>query len=176
MVQQPQYTVKTRIQLKYDTEAHWNKAKNFCPLKGELIIYSTDEAHPFSRLKVGDGMTNVINLPFVGAIDLDGNIMKVATTAEWNSQITFIPKAGEIIVYSDRQRLDNNSTICGVKIGDGNAYCIDLPFVGDDIANALLEHIDNQVVHITQEERNRWNNKINCNDEVLNENLILTRL
>ena len=58
-------TVKTRIQLKYDTEANWNKAINFIPLKGEVIIYSADDSHPFCRLKVGDGGTRLANLPFV---------------------------------------------------------------------------------------------------------------
>ena len=58
-------TVKTRIQLKYDTEEHWNRAVNFCPLKGEVIIYSTDDTHPFCRLKVGDGETKVTDLPFI---------------------------------------------------------------------------------------------------------------
>ena len=62
--------IKTRIQLKNDTEANWRKA-NFSPLKGELIIYSTDEAHPFCRLKVGDGETDINSLPFV----TDGNII-----------------------------------------------------------------------------------------------------
>lgn len=64
-------TIKSRIQLKNDTEANWNKAgpkddsQGFIPLKGELIVYSADEAHPFPRLKVGDGKTNVVALPFV---------------------------------------------------------------------------------------------------------------
>lgn len=64
-------TVKTRIQLKCDTEENWNKAgpkagsPGFIPLKGELIIYSTDETHPFSRIKIGDGVTNIIELPFL---------------------------------------------------------------------------------------------------------------
>ncbi len=72
-------TIKTRIQLKSDTEANWNKAgpkensNGFIPLNGELIIYSADEAHPFSRLKIGDGKTNVVNLPFVDAGTLNGN-------------------------------------------------------------------------------------------------------
>lgn len=55
----------TRIQLKNDTEANWNKATNFIPLEGEAIIYSADSTHPFSRLKVGDGVTVVSELPFV---------------------------------------------------------------------------------------------------------------
>jgi len=57
-------TVKTRIQLKNDTEANWNKAVLFVPLRGELIIYSTDETHPFCRFKVGDGVTPITQLPF----------------------------------------------------------------------------------------------------------------
>lgn len=72
-------TIKTRIQLKYDTEENWNKSvleadggtktttgSSFIPKKGEVILYSTDGTHPFSRLKVGDGITNVVQLPFLG--------------------------------------------------------------------------------------------------------------
>ena len=71
-------TIKTRIQLKSDTEANWNKAgpkensNGFVPLTGELIIYSADNAHPFSRLKVGDGTTNVVSLPFIDSGTLNG--------------------------------------------------------------------------------------------------------
>lgn len=72
-------TIKTRIRLKSDTEANWNKAgprdgsAGFVPLQGELIVYSADATHPFSRLKVGDGSTNVVNLPFIDAGTLNGN-------------------------------------------------------------------------------------------------------
>ena len=69
-------TVKARIQLKHDTEENWNKAVNFIPRKGELIIYnaesSNDNARPFPRLKVGDGITNVVNLPFFDAGSISG--------------------------------------------------------------------------------------------------------
>ena len=65
--------IKTRIQLKNDTESNWNKAVNFIPLKGEIIIYSADESHPFSRLKVGDGDTTVTALPFIDSGTLNGN-------------------------------------------------------------------------------------------------------
>ena len=72
-------TIKTRIRLKSDTEANWNKAgprdgsAGFVPLAGELIVYSADATHPFSRLKVGDGSTNVVNLPFIDSGTLNGN-------------------------------------------------------------------------------------------------------
>ena len=65
-------TIKTRIQLKNDTEENWNKAINFKPKKGEVIIYSTDGTHPFSRLKVGDGNTTVVNLPFIDSNSTNG--------------------------------------------------------------------------------------------------------
>ena len=78
-------TIKTRVQLKNDTEEHWNSAvltsdstlgtkqsgTSFVPLKGEAIIYSTDGTHPFSRLKMGDGITNVADLPFISAAHAD---------------------------------------------------------------------------------------------------------
>lgn len=65
-------TVGARIQLKNDTEANWKRAKNFSPLQGEVIIYSADDTHPFCRLKVGDGVTNVNDLPFIDAQTING--------------------------------------------------------------------------------------------------------
>lgn len=64
-------TIKTRIQLKNDTETNWDKATNFVPRKGEAIIYLADGTHPFSRLKIGDGSTTVTNLPFIAAAQAD---------------------------------------------------------------------------------------------------------
>ena len=64
-------TIKTRIQLKNDTEAHWNLATNFVPKQGEIIIYNTDNSHPFFRFKVGDGTTTVVNLPFASGYQAD---------------------------------------------------------------------------------------------------------
>ena len=76
-------TIKTRIQLKSDTEANWNKAgpkdgsNGFVPLPGELIVYTPDATHPFSRLKVGNGSTNVVSLPFIDSGTLNGNETEV---------------------------------------------------------------------------------------------------
>ena len=168
-------TIKTRIQLKNDTEAHWNLATNFVPKQGEVIIYSADDTHPFSRLKVGDGNTKVINLPFIDAATINGKEIKIGSTADWSNNLTYIPNKGDIILYTDKSTLRNNTTIAGIKIGDGLAYCVDLPFVGDDIAEDLLNHINDTIRHITAEERNKWNNKLNCEDSVTGETLILNR-
>lgn len=55
---------KTRIQHKIDTTANWALATNFIPLKGELIIYS-DGNGATPKVKIGDGITIVTELPFV---------------------------------------------------------------------------------------------------------------
>lgn len=168
-------TMSARVQLKCDTEINWNKALNFVPHRGEAIIYSADSTHPFSRLKVGDGNTSVSNLPFIDASTIDGKSILMDTTSNWNKQLSFIPKQGDFIFYSDKATNSNGVNIPGLKIGDGSAYCVDLPFVGDEIFSALNSHIANTIVHITAEERTKWNNKINCADSVDNETLILNR-
>ena len=60
-----------RLVQKNDIEANWNKATGFIPKKGELIIYNIDENFDYERIKVGDGITPVTNLPFYLASELD---------------------------------------------------------------------------------------------------------
>ena len=56
--------LNSRIQHKHDTEENWNKATNFIPLQAEIIIYDVDNNYYFERVKIGDGVTPVTNLPF----------------------------------------------------------------------------------------------------------------
>lgn len=58
-------TLNSRIVHKHDTEANWLKAINFTPKQGELIIYDKDANYNYERAKIGDGQTNVNNLPFI---------------------------------------------------------------------------------------------------------------
>ena len=55
----------TRIIHKHDIEANWAKALNFIPKQGELIVYDIDENYNYERVKIGDGVTTVSNLPFI---------------------------------------------------------------------------------------------------------------
>lgn len=55
--------LSTRIQQKMDTKANWDKATNFVPLKGEIIVYSD-----LNEMKVGDGTTLVKDLPFITSV------------------------------------------------------------------------------------------------------------
>lgn len=57
--------LKARVQMKTDTEENWLNATNFTPKNGEIIIYAIDSNHSYQRIKIGDGVTLVNNLPFV---------------------------------------------------------------------------------------------------------------
>lgn len=58
-------TYEGRILHKHDTEANWLKAVNFVPKLSELIVYDADDKCGFPRMKVGDGVTKVSDLPFM---------------------------------------------------------------------------------------------------------------
>lgn len=71
--------MNSRVLLKNDIEANWMKAVNFIPKLGEAIIYNAelDGQEPvvdgqalrppikYPRIKTGDGVTNVNDLPFI---------------------------------------------------------------------------------------------------------------
>ena len=171
-------SVKVRTQLKKDTEAHWNLARNFIPLAGEPIIYTVDENHTVPRMKIGDGTTYVVDLPFLSGDTQHNPYVMSGTTEYWNSQLGFIPSKDIIIVYTDGGTIEQDGEmipIPRIKIGDGNAYCVDLPFVDDDIIHQVEEHINNMDIHVTAQEKAFWNNKINIDNFLLDENLIFTR-
>ena len=51
-----------RQQQKVDSPSAWEGAKDFVPLKGEIIVYQDNEV---TQLKVGDGVTSVEDLDFI---------------------------------------------------------------------------------------------------------------
>lgn len=82
--------LNTRIIHKHDTEANWNKATNFIPKQGEIIVYDKDDSYNYERMKIGDGVTAVTNLDFYGEGGVEnlvdglntGSIRGVNATAE----------------------------------------------------------------------------------------------
>ena len=101
-------------------------------------------------------------------------------TENWNNTVGFIPFAGEIIIYDDYKTItyeQNGETITknipGIKIGSGNAYVQDLGFVDEELRSKLIEHIEDQELHVTLGEKSFWNNKVNIDDanEIVNEEL-----
>jgi hypothetical protein len=63
--------ISTRIISKHDSEANWLANPEFIPYNGEQIFYDSDVSHKAARLKVGDGITKISELPFVGVDIID---------------------------------------------------------------------------------------------------------
>ena len=106
------------------------------------------------------------------------------TTLHWNQARGFIPLAGEVIIYTDyktiRKEVDGemkNVFVPGIKIGDGQTYVQDLPFVDTELRDKIMEHINNENIHVTLQEKLFWNNKLNVNDnmELVDGALVLNR-
>ena len=131
-------TLKTRVVLKHDTEANWETAGNatnpFIPKKGEVIIYDPDSAHTYSRQKVGDGIKNINELPFlgatVGAADSSESLSKIQYMEE--SSIPTTPEQGveyaitDLISYGDlnvdlQERIDHSATVPDIDTIRSNA-------------------------------------------------------
>ena len=70
--------LKARIVHKHDIEANWLLATNFTPMKGEIIIYDIDGNYSYERIKIGDGVQNVNQLPFATNRSLKVTILRDA--------------------------------------------------------------------------------------------------
>ena len=101
--------------------------------------------------------------------------IKHDTTRNWNNATGFIPLPGEIIVYDDYEiktytveeygeTITKTALIPNIKIGTGNAYVQDLAFVDEKTRTILMEHINNQDIHVTLQDKMFWNNKVNIDD------------
>lgn len=83
--------LKARVTMKHDTETNWNKAINFTPLNGEVIVYDMDATNDKPRIKIGDGLTKVTELPFASGSELpdvtstdDGKVLGVVN-GDWGA-------------------------------------------------------------------------------------------
>lgn len=93
------------------------------------------------------------------------------TVTGWGSVPELVSEKGVIYIYTDYTYSQDGQYLPGFKVGDGQAYLIDLPFTDDP----LRAHIANTNVHVTLEEKNFWNNKVRVYmSEEVEENLIIT--
>ena len=108
--------------------------------------------------------------------DYRSNVISTNTTEAWRMNPTYIPSNGEIVIYTDKETIETEDEVIpvpGIKIGDGKAYVADLPFISSGVEELRMHEADNER-HITEEERTRWNNKLNY---ILNEEeLVFNRL
>lgn len=54
-----------RVQIKGDTEENLQKATGFVPLDRELVVRKSDDKYKYPRFRLGDGQTNVNDLPIL---------------------------------------------------------------------------------------------------------------
>lgn len=127
-----------------------------------------------TTLAMGGGTNNyerLTNKPSINGIELFGDKtadelglaykIKYDTVEGWANNTSYIPSEGELIVYTNYSTKDGVN-IPAIKVGDGLAYAVDLPFVGDETRDLYLAHINDTAAHITQDEREFWNNKVRC--------------
>ena len=112
----------------------------------------------------------------------DNLIYYSKTTAQWNTDITTISKKDVLYIYTDYKIIEQDGKeylLPGLKIGDGTSYLVDLPFINDGdnsvFNNMLLNHMNDNTIHITENERIFWNNKLNYESQLINETLVLNR-
>lgn len=96
---------------RHDTEANW-LTKDYIPQKGQVIIYDSDESCPYARFKIGDGTTNVNDLPFGDDAKVDiyqgeehaGRILYV--NDEGDVDITDAPEIMDIAYHEEERILE----------------------------------------------------------------------
>ena len=103
-------------------------------------------------------LTNNVNIDLNSSYPTGGTNIIYNTSEYWNSHPTLISKRGYIYVYSDWAQDSQGRDVAGLKVGDGKAYLIDLPFT----EQILIDHLNDMVRHITEQERENWNNKVRC--------------
>lgn len=114
--------------------------------------------------------SGLVNIALLGS--MGGNCSKIfyKTTTEWNKYPGEMSQPGAIYIYSDYMEYEGRN-MAGFKIGDGLAYIIDLPFVD----KVYSDHVQDAVRHVTQTEREFWNNKVRCYiSESNNQELVFT--
>lgn len=101
--------------------------------------------------------------------------------SEWDADRDIIAEKDALYIYSDYKTIQKDGKqllIPGLKIGDGVSYLIDIPFVNNlnsEFEDLLLDHINNKVIHVSAYDREFWDNKLNLDLELQDENLILNR-
>ena len=98
----------------------------------------------------------------------------------WDLNPNFLSEKNVLYIYTNYAIVNKDNkeiAIPGLKIGDGKSYLIDLPFVNDssNFNEILIDHINNNVIHISAYDRLFWNNKLNLTLREQEQNLILNR-
>lgn len=148
-------------------------------ISGAISFKSGNLAGVIRNGLLGVGSYNdLTNLPTLNGVTIQGAkvsddyfLPKIGfdSTENWNTSGQ-ISELNMLYVYTDYQKDEMDRNIAGIKVGDGLAYIVDLPFTD----TLMQEHMTNTDIHITPEEREFWNNK--NRSYAYGETLILTKL
>jgi len=128
-------------------------------IKDSSAIHEVDTE--ISSVSTNPLQNQAIYAAIADAVDgLTDEIPKIEfdTKANWDSQVSKVGDENTIYIYTDYQQDEDDNNLAGIKIGDGNAFLIDLPFID---AN-YQDHIRDTDIHITAAERTAWNDKVTC--------------
>lgn len=126
----------------------------------QVSLHREDGRFQLENIEVGTTYHNKLhNLDWSNSGHTGFAGIDINTTSYWEAHSSYRPDRGMIVVYTDYQ--DGKPAI---KVGTGNADLSNLPFINEGISNLVVEHIANRIIHITQEERDKWNNKVNIID------------
>lgn len=139
-------TFQGRIIQKHDTKANWDKATNFVPLKGEIIVYDD-----LNKIKIGDGTTKVGDLAFINDLDTLAAIAKTGSYNDLKNKPTIPTKLSNLTddVISGKYlplaggTMTGKLTVPQVETGDGNSNFFQCrKFRGEGDANTYYHAID----------------------------------
>lgn len=120
----------------------------------------------YNKLQNRPRINEVILEGSLSASDIGLGQVYYDTTENWNNQRDLITEKSVVYVYSDSQFIEyepgRQIPVAGIKIGDGTSYLIDMPFVTDTLTFTIINHVSNTKVHITDAEREFWDNKISA--------------
>ena len=121
--------INTRVINKHDTEANWNSHLSFIPDKSEIIIYDKDDNYNYPRVKIGDGVTTIVALPFIddNALTSVNNLQtEVNNIKALTSDEAINTKVNAVIQDIGALTIDLNNTESGVA-----------PFTNSDMLGGL---------------------------------------
>ena len=137
-----------------------------------FIWFTTDTKKLYVDSPINGTLQRTLINPDVAWNDIENkpeNIPELfyRTKAEWEDFEREISTAGAIYVYVDAFEI-NGASIPGVKIGDGLAYIIDLPYINQTEANPDI--------YVSTEDREKWDNKVTAHysEDESNETLIFS--
>lgn len=164
------------------------------------------QLHQSDKLKLGLKDTDVLGIQMttpvsvnslhasINGVRLQGDLTSeqlglarasIHTKAEWEALSSYVPTKGELVIYSDWTEVDG-IVYPGLKIGDGNSYVAHLPLYASsigqdmqfirDLSDALTAHISNNQIHVSAEDRTRWDNKLNYSVDEVSETLVFNRI